>query len=203
MCLVDLFRYLPLLCTTQGQSECWLTLLHPFCLLTSFPLYQTDDGFWIEKITFQSLQNFPFCWFLIKIFMAELSRKRYGIFNYMWGCVSESENVAVNKNLQKSSIINFYVYLRQKRVRWYQKFYWGQTSIKKAKNEIRVLKRSFTLKIQNCENHAKIFFDFLPPMKCGHPFCSVGENKTSWCLCRRPRRFDMQAGQVAHRTNKE
>ena len=105
VCSVDLFRYLPSLCTTQGQSECWLTLLHPFCLLTSFPLYQTDDGFWIEKITFRSLQNFPFCWFLIKIFLAELSRKRYGIFNYMWGCVSESENVAVNKKISGLTIL--------------------------------------------------------------------------------------------------
>ena len=163
------------------------------------------DRWWLlnREDNLSVLTKFPLLLVFNQDFLAELSRKHYGIFNYMWGCVSESENVAVNKNLQKSSIINFYVYLRQKRVRWYQKFYWGQTSIKKAKNEIRVLKRSFTLKIQNCENHAKIFFDFLPPMKCGHPFCSVGENKTSWCLCRRPRRFDMQAGQVAHRTNKE
>ena len=43
--LEDLFKYLPTLCTTQGQSECWLTLLHPFCLLTSFPLYQMMMAF--------------------------------------------------------------------------------------------------------------------------------------------------------------
>ena len=114
-----------------------------FLFANLIPPLPDDDGFWIEKITLLALTKFSLLLVFNQDFFFGSFKETYGNFNYMWGCVSESEIVAVNKNLQKSSIVvtlrlstttTRAMTLATRARNLISKLYLGQTSVKKAKN---------------------------------------------------------------------